>query len=137
MIGLVVDTKTAVRTFIDMRRARAEDKVARPKMVMRMPLIEARPAFYDTPEGCMFKELHDAVRGVFKGLSYKDKRTLCFSPENGRYLAKVQLWERELELALPSRQYHKAVGAILHKYVMMKLDQAAGVRTRLCQSARL
>ena len=74
MIGLVVDTKTAVRTFIDMRRARAEGKVARPKMIMRMPLIEAGPAFYDTPEGCMFanrdKELYDAVRGVFKGLSY-------------------------------------------------------------------
>lgn len=133
MESLLKDARTAARTFIDMRHARAEGKVVRPKMVMRMPLIKAGPAFYDTPEGCMFanrdKELHDAVWGVFKGLSYEDKRVLCFSPENGRFLARLQLWERELEPALPPRQYHKAMGAILHQYVTVKLARVAKAGT--------
>ena len=75
------------------------------------------------------KDVHDAVRGVFKGLSYEDKRTLCFSPEDGRYLLRVQLWERELEPVLSSRQYHKAMGAILHQYIRIKLARAAKAGT--------
>lgn len=122
---LMSDAKVAVSVFMDMRRARAEGKEVRPEMVRCYPRINMGPSFYDTLEGCMFANrgmaMRDAVGGVFKGLSYEDKRVLCFSPEDGRFLVRIQLWERELEPVLPSRQYYKAMGAILHKYVEIKL----------------
>lgn len=132
MQDLIEDAKTAVKVFIDMRRARAEGKEVRPKMVMQLPVINSGPAFYSTPEGCMFthrdKAVHDAVWEVYKGMPYEDKRVLCFSPEPGRYLLRVQLWRDALELALPLRQYHKAMGAILHQYVAIKLSRRQKAR---------
>lgn len=133
MMGLINDAKVAAKVFTDMRGARTRGLEPSVRVLVKMPIIKSGPAFYDTPEGCMFsnkdKDVHDAVWGVFKGLSYEDKRTLCFSPENGRFLARVQLWERELEPALPSRQYHKAMGAILHQYIRIKLTRAAKAGT--------
>lgn len=132
MIDLISDARIAAKVFTNMRGARAEGKTVRPKMVMQIPMIKSGPAFYDTPEGCMLthrdKAVHDAVWEVFKELSYEDKRVLCFSPEPGRYLLRVQLWERELEPALPPRQYHKAMGAILHQYVRIKLSDRQKAR---------
>ncbi len=127
---LINDARIAVGVFVDMRRARAEGKDVRLKMVRCCPCIKSGPAFYDISEGCMFthrdRALHNAVWEVFKTLSYEDKRVLCFPPENGRFLARVQLWERELEPALPPKLYHKAMGAILHQYVRIKLAHVRG-----------
>lgn len=83
------------------------------------------------------KATHDAVWEVYKGLPYEDKSVLCFLPEPGRYLLRVQLWKDTLEPALPSRQYHKAMGAILHKYVRIKMYQVSRdkTRVRMCQPA--
>ena len=65
MKGLTNDTKTAVKVSTDMRGARTEGKVIRPKIVVQIPIIKSGPAFYDTPEGCVFthrdKDVHDAV----------------------------------------------------------------------------
>lgn len=111
MTGLISDARIAAKVFVGMRGVRTEDKV-----VMQIPIIKSGPAFYDTPEGCMFthrdKDVHDAVWEVYKGMPYEDKRVLCFSPKPGRYLLRVQLWERELEPALPPRQYHRPDGKL-------------------------
>ena len=136
MTGLISDARIAAKVFVGMRGVRTEDKV-----VMQIPIIKSGPAFYGTPEGCMFthrdKDVHDAVWEVYKGMPYEDKRTLRFSPETDRYLLRVQLWERELEPAWPPRQYHKAMGAILHQYVRIKMYQASRdkAKVRMCQPA--
>lgn len=126
---LINDARVAVMVSADMRKARAEGEVVRPRMVMQVPFIKSGPAFYDTPEGCMFanrdKVLRDAVWTVFRGLPYEDKRMLSFSPENGRYLVRASMWSLELEPALPPRLYHKAMREILHQYVRIKLSRAA------------
>ena len=133
MMGMIKDAKVAAKVFTDMRGARTRGLEPSVRVLVKMPIIKSGPAFYDTPEGCMLthmdKAVHDAVWKVFKELSYEDKWVLCFSPEDGRFLVRVQLWERELGLALPSRQYHKAMGAILHKYVRIKLARVAKAGT--------
>ncbi len=133
MIDLISDARIAAKVFTDMRGARAEGKTVRPKMVMQIPMIKSGPAFYDTPEGCMLthrdKAVHDAVWEVFKELSYEDKRVLCFSPEPGRYLLRVQLWRDALGPVLSPGLYHKAMGAILHQYVRIKLARVAKAGT--------
>lgn len=133
MMGMIKDAKVAAKVFTDMRGARIRGLEPSVRVLVKIPVIKSGPAFYDTPEGCMFsnkdKDVRDAVWKVFKELSYEDKWVLCFSPEDGRFLVRVQLWERELGLALPSRQYHKAMGAILHKYVRIKLARVAKAGT--------
>ena len=128
---LLKDIGVAARVFTDMRKARAEGREVRPKMVMRMPIIKTGPSFYDTVEGCMFanrdKELRDAVWTVFRGLPYEDKEMLSFSPENGRFLVRAGLWNLELEPALTPRLYHKAMGAILHQYIRIKSAHVRGI----------
>lgn len=135
MHDLLTDARTAIETFTAVREARAKGLEPSVRVLVKMPVINAGPSFYDTLEGCMFanrdKELHNAVYEVFKGLSYEDKRVLCFVPENGRFLVRAALWSLELELALPSRLYHKAMGAILHQLVKVKLNQVKAVS--VCQ----
>ncbi len=77
------------------------------------------------------KAVHDAVWEVFKELSYEDKRVLCFSPEPGRYLLRVQLWRSALGPVLSPGLYHKAMGAILHQYISIKVHRAARDKTRV------
>ncbi len=120
--------RAVLSTIDSVREKRGGQCGLEPKIqvLVKTPVVNPGPAFYDTLEGCMFanrdKELHDAVREAFKGLSHEDKRLLCFSPEPGRYLLRVQLWASALAPALPPRLYHKAMGAILHKYVSIKLS---------------
>ena len=60
MTGLISDARIAAKVFVGRRGVRTEDKV-----VMQIPIIKSGPAFYDTPEGCVFthrdKDVHDAV----------------------------------------------------------------------------
>ena len=141
MQNFIADVKETAKAFATVREARARGLEPKIRVTVKMPAINRSPAFYETPEGCMFankdKALHDAVWEVYKGMPYEDKRTLCFSPEPDRYLLRVQLWERELEPALPPRQYHKAMGAILHQYVRIKMYQASRdkAKVRMCQPA--
>ena len=135
MHDLLTDARTAIKTFTAVREARAEGLEPSVRVLVEMPVINAGPSFYDTLEGCMFanrdKELRNAVREVFNGLSDEDKRVLCSVPENGRFLVRAALWSLELELVLPSRLYHKAMGAILHQLVKAKLNQIKAVS--VCQ----
>ncbi len=131
MHKILTDVRTAAETFTAVRELRAKGLEPSVKVLVKMPVINAGPSFYDTVEGCMFanrdKEMHNAVRQVFKGLSYEDKRALSFLPENGRFLVRAALWALELEPALTPRLYHKAMRAILHKYVEIKQNQVKAV----------
>lgn len=124
MQNFIADVKEAAEAFAAAREARVRGLEPKIKVVVEMPMIKPGPAFYDTPEGCMFangdKGLHDAVWEAFKGLPYEDKKLLCFSPKPGRYLLRAQIWENALAPALPPRLYHKAMGTILHLYVSIK-----------------
>ncbi len=127
MHKILTDVRTAAETFTAVRELRARGLEPSVKVLVKVPAINTGVPFYGTVEGCMSanrdKELCNAVWEVFKGLSYEDKRTLCFVPENGRFLARAALWSRELEPALPPRLYHKAMGAILHDYIRIKQNQ--------------
>lgn len=129
MENFIADAREAVGAFVAMREARERGREPELRVVVRMPFINAGPSFYDTPEGCMFthrdKDVHNAVREAFKGMSYEDKRVLCFSPEPGRHLLRVQLWRDALEPILSPRMYHKAMRAILRQYVSIKLNHVA------------
>ena len=124
MQNFIADVMETAKAFATVREARARGLEPKIRVTVKMPAINRSPAFYETPEGCMFankdKALHDAVWEVFKGLSYEDKKLLCFSPEPGRYLLRAKLWVNALEPALPPRLYHKAMGVIMHLYVSIK-----------------
>ncbi|MCI9547472.1 MAG: hypothetical protein HFH60_12450 [Lachnospiraceae bacterium] len=124
MQNFIADVKEAAKAFAAAREARVRRLEPKIKVFVNMPVINRSPAFYETPEGCMFangdKSLHDAIWEAFKGLSYEDKRLLCFSPKPGGYLLRAQIWADTLEPALSPRQFHKAMGKILHLYVSIK-----------------
>lgn len=127
MQNFMTDVKEAAEAFAAAREARARGLEPKIRVTVKMPAINRSPTFYETPEGCMFankdKALHDAVWEMFEGLSYEDKRLLCFLPKPGGYLLRAQIWADTLEPALSPRQFHKAIGKILHLYVRIKLAE--------------
>lgn len=126
MKDLINDISTAIGVVGYMRRARAEGKDVVPQMVRRYPRVARDPSFFETIEGCMFASkdrlMRNTVWRVFEILPHEDRKALCSSPENGRFLARTQLWRAELEAVLPPKQYHEAMGAILHLYAKIKRD---------------
>ena len=118
------DAKTAVDLFSRMRKARKVNEEVSVRVVREIPLVNCGVSFLDTVEGCCLansrKDVREAVWKIFKGFTYEEKRMLSFSPEDGKFIMRVDFWADKLKPVLSSGQYRSAMRSILHWYVHIK-----------------
>lgn len=72
------------------------------------------PAYGNTVEGCLTpkrsRETDQAVREVFKGLTYEAQRWFELTPENpGEWMERAKFWKEQLRPVLPPGEYHSVM----------------------------
>ncbi len=116
-MNMVNDVRAAVRFFVNRRRAR------------KKPIEHSEPSvsFYDTVEGCVIGNLGPNVRnaaaGAFKALPYEVKHRMAFTPKNGEFFERAQIWSAILRPVLPQNQHSAAMIEILRWYRHIKAMQ--------------
>lgn len=122
-IGLIKDIKSAVNIFRDMRKARRQESESEAKGIMMLPELQGR-SFYDTVEGTV---LSHCEKGIFKTaykafseLDNEKKHQLCFSPRDGEFIDRANLWKELLSPVMTEKQLRKAMIRITHKYIHIK-----------------
>lgn len=66
------------------------------------------------------KEVRNQAERAFDGLPSEIKHSLQFSPKNGEFIIRANLWKSILRPVMPPQQYHMAMGHILHWYAHIK-----------------
>lgn len=121
---LLSDIKTAVEAFKNARRARKAGEDIEVKYTAEKPALKSTPSFFDTVEGCKLSnsdhEISKRVGAAFMELDCNTKRRLAFAPKNGEFIERARFWQNIIHEALPGKQGHKAMRAILTTYARIK-----------------
>lgn len=127
---LIADFMAAVDLFRDRRKARTERAALEENRIVQFPIpaIECGAGFYDTVEGATLSHCERyiviAAQMAFQELPPAQKRRLSFSPKDGEFTARAQLWKELLGSVLPPELAGKAMQRILHWYIHIKQMQA-------------
>ena len=117
MENIFSDIANAAKLTAQVRRERKEGSPARLAKVYRVPVVDFGYWGF-TPEACLFYgEKWSPVRDVFHGFPEGVQRALTFTPEDGEWTSRVELWEKPLRKALPLDAYMEAM-AILCDWVL-------------------
>ncbi len=119
---VITNIKMAINAFVQIQKQRKKNsgKVGQTK---ELPFLVCG-GFYNTVEGCVFSQFSKDVRNqaerAFDGLPSEIKHSLQFSPKNGEFIIRANLWKSILRPVMPPQQYHMAMGHILHWYAHIK-----------------
>lgn len=125
MQTILKELKTAVRLFMDMRKARKCGDTIRIEEKVQIPVIQSG-GFYSTVEGCAIsnceKEIADAAQRAFSRLPDSEKHRLAFSPKAGEFAERAAFWKDLLKPDMSEQQYRKAILALIRQYIRIKRD---------------
>ena len=119
-MSMVNDVRAAVRFFVDRRKARK-------KSIGPIKHNEPGFSFYDTVEGCVIwnltPDIRKAAASAFRALPYEAKHRMAFSPKDGEFCERAQIWSAILRPVMSRNQYSAAMIAILRWYRNIKAMQ--------------
>ena len=122
-INLIKDIKSAVNIFRDMRKARRTARENETKGTVMLPELRGG-SFYDTVEGAALSHCEKGIFKVaykaFSELDKEKKHQLCFSPMDGEFIDRAELWKELLSPVMTEKQLRKAMTRIIHWYIHIK-----------------
>lgn len=128
--NLLKDVRIAANFLVDMRRARKNGNEVKVNKVVTVPYMQCGTGFLDTAEGCTLswldKEIVDAARMAFNGLSPEERRRLSSSPEDGEFIERVHVWKEILVPVMTKKQCHIATNCIIEWYIHIKQMRKEG-----------
>ena len=114
------DLKVAAGIFVDMRKARKEGVEVEVKKTVQISFIQSG-GFYNTVEGSVLcnygKDVSNKAQEAFNSLPDEVKHRLQFSPKEGEYKERANLWRAILKPVMADKQYHVAMKAIVSWYI--------------------
>lgn len=117
MENIFSDIANAAKLTAQVRRERKEGSPARLEKVYRVPVVDFGYWGF-TPETCLFyEEKWSPVRDVFHSFPKEVQHDLTFTPKDGEWASRVELWEKPLRKALSPDAYMEAM-AILCDWVL-------------------
>ena len=126
MQNILADITTAVKLTAQVRRSRNEGRNVRLEAVYRVPLVNFGYWGF-TPESCLFYgDKWKPVRDVFHTFPEETQHILTFTPKDGEWTSRVELWEKLLREALSPDLYLEAM-TILSEWVLQCMKRQAGV----------
>lgn len=124
MKNLIKDIQQSARVFQLMRNQRRSGIEPELRLCVKIPIIGTTGSIYDTVEGCVLancgREIDAAARKAFKDFPQEQKRRFVFVPQNGEFPERAKYWREALIPYLPEKSIHRAIGAILSKYIKIK-----------------
>lgn len=122
--NILSDIKTAARLFKQVRQAGKEGVEIRVRKQAPLTVIDKSPSLIHTVEGCTLlncgQTIYDAASRAFMELSREKRHQLYFSPKDGEFIERANLWREILKPVMTPGQYGIAVRAILHWYIHIK-----------------
>ncbi len=85
-------------------------------------------SFANTLEGNMLLssdiENYNTVKACFNTLQNHIQRRLMFTPNEGEFIERINLWKQLLKPELPEKDYYKVIHKIYKKYIKLKNRRA-------------
>lgn len=126
--NILSDLKTVAGLFKQIRQARKEGAEIRVRKQMQLSVIDTDPdpSLIHTVEGSVLVSCSQTIYGAamesFMRLSYEERHRLSFSPNDGEFIERANLWKEILKPVMTPVQYHTAIKKILHWYIHIKLS---------------
>ena len=121
--NIFTDIKAAADAFLKIRRKRCGGNEVDAGRTKEVPYMVSG-GFYNTVEGCTLswceKDIRNKAEEAFDRLPGEVKHQLQWSPKEGEFIERANLWRSILKPAMPPQQYRIAMGRIIHQYVHIK-----------------